>query len=69
MIVVNMQNKLKCDFPGCKQLAITAICDENDRHKRLNLCDCCITNIYECIAKTVVPKSVESPFKKQKKLR
>ena len=61
--------KTKCDFPGCKNLADDSIFDENDQAKKLNLCNCCLTKIYECVAKTVVPKGVESPFKKQKKLR
>ena len=61
--------KTKCDFVGCKGLADVSIAAENDLSKKLNLCNCCLNQIYECIAKTVVPKGIDGPFKKQKKLR
>ena len=69
MQITKILIKTKCDFPGCKNLAEVSICEENDTSKKLDLCNVCLTKIYESVAKTVVPKSVESPFKKQKKLR
>lgn len=69
MEIVKMHNKLKCDFPGCRHLSEVSICDEVDINKRLNLCEDCLTKIYESIAKTITPKSVNAPFKNQKKLR
>lgn len=69
MQITKILLKTKCDFPGCKNLADESICDEHDSSKKMDLCNSCLTKIYECVAKTIVPKGVESPFKKQKKLR
>lgn len=69
MQITKILIKTKCDFTGCKNLANISLFDENDLNKKLNLCDSCLTKIYECVAKTIVPKSLETPFKKQKKLR
>lgn len=69
MQITKILIKTKCDFAGCKNLADVSIFDENDNAKKINLCNSCLTKIYECVAKTVVPKSIESPFKKPKKLR
>lgn len=61
--------KTKCDFSGCKNLADVSIFDEMDFSRKLNLCNTCLNHIYECVAKTIIPKSIEAPFKKPKKLR
>ena len=61
--------KTKCDFTGCKNMADIRISDEMDNSKKMDLCDLCLTKIYECIAKTIVPKGLNAPFKKPKKLR
>lgn len=69
MKIVKIAYKTKCDFPGCKNFATNTICDEYDSNKKVGLCDNCLCSIYESVAKTIVPKGIESPFKKQKKLR
>ncbi|MBQ7884860.1 MAG: hypothetical protein IJ318_02040 [Clostridia bacterium] len=61
--------KTKCDFNGCKGLADVSIFDSVDTAKKINLCNSCLKQIYECVAKTVIPKGIDAPFKKQKKLR
>lgn len=69
MKIVNITYKTKCDFPGCKNLAEKVICDENDSAKKLQLCDMCLSNIYQTVAKTIIPKGINAPFKNQRKLR
>ena len=69
MQITKILIKTKCDFAGCKSMADVSIFDQNDQAKKLDLCNECLTKIYECVAKTIVPKGLESPFKKQKKLR
>lgn len=69
MEMTKINYKTKCDFPGCKFFAEHIIKDEIDVNKKLNLCESCLIKIYEVIAKTIVPKGVDSPFKKQRKLR
>lgn len=61
--------KTKCDVAGCKNLAENIFCDELDTKKKICFCDDCLNLIYSAYSKRVVPKSVESPFKIQKKLR
>ena len=69
MKIVKIAYKTKCDFPGCKNLAEKNICDEKDSAKKFQLCDECLNNIYNCVAKTIIPKGIEAPFKNQRKLR
>lgn len=61
--------RAKCDFPGCRNMAQSIISDNNDPNKKLDLCDDCLTAIYESVAKTVVPKGIDAPFKNQRRLR
>jgi len=68
MEITKIANKIKCDFPVCKNLASTCLAEPNDKNKRLNLCDECVKKIYECVARVIVPKGVEAPYKKVKKL-
>lgn len=69
MEIKKISNKLKCDFPGCKNLADISIGDQLDKNKTFNLCEDCKSKIYECIAKTIVPKGISAPFKKEVKLK
>ena len=69
MVLEEVKNKTKCDFAGCKSLAEFIISDESDNKKKMCFCDTCLNEIYETYAKFTVPKCVEAPFKKQKKLR
>ena len=45
------------------------LADENDNKKKLCFCKECLNNIYESVAKVTIPKGMEAPFKKPKKLR
>lgn len=69
MKIVKIMYKTKCDIPGCKNLASNSICDEVDSNKKLSLCDECFNSLYQAISKVVTPKSIDAPFKNQKKLR
>lgn len=69
MIVTKTTQKTKCDFSGCKNLANFTILNINDSKNKMCFCDNCLKVIYEAYAQVVIPKAVEAPFKKQKKLR
>ena len=69
MKIVKITYKTKCDFPGCRNISSCMVTDERDLGKKLNLCEQCVQDIYACIAKTVTPKSIDAPFKNQKKLK
>lgn len=60
--------RTKCDFVGCKNLATVAFFETNDTKKKICFCDKCISGIYDEYAKTVIPKSVEAPFKRRKNI-
>ena len=57
--------KTKCDFVGCKNLATIAFFEILDKRKKMSFCDECIKNIYNTYAKTIIPKSIEAPFKRK----
>ena len=69
MLYTNITQKTKCDFSGCKNLASVMISHNSDLKKRMCFCDECIDSLYKACAKTITPKAIEAPFKKQKKLR
>ena len=58
--------KTKCDFTGCRNIASISFCDTDDKKKKINLCDECVRSIYCTYAKSIVPKSIEAPFKTRK---
>ncbi|MBO7526953.1 MAG: hypothetical protein J6T74_03540 [Clostridia bacterium] len=58
--------KTKCDFVGCKNLAKVAFIYPLDKKKKMNFCEECIKEIYECYAKTITPKALQTPFKNKK---
>lgn len=60
--------KTKCDFCGCKNLAMYSIAAVDDAKKRMNFCENCLNEIYQTYAKSIIPKAVEAPFKKKKKI-
>ena len=69
MEITNVTYKTKCDFSGCKNLAEIIIRDEIDSRREMAFCKSCLDGMLEMYLKTKVPKAVEAPFKKQKKLR
>jgi len=66
--MIKILYKTKCDISGCKNIADCVFADEVDCNKKISLCNDCMKKIYECIAKTITPKGVDSPFKKQRKI-
>ena len=60
--------KTKCDFCGCKNLAKYSVVISNDSKKRMNFCEECLGELYSAYARICVPKSVEAPFKKKKRI-
>lgn len=60
--------KTKCDFCGCKNLAMYTIASVEDGKKRMNFCENCLNEIYQTYAKSIIPKGIEAPFKKKKKI-
>ena len=69
MEISNITYKTKCDFTGCKNLAEIIVRDEVDSKKEMAFCKECLDNMMNTYLKTKIPKPVEAPFKKQKKLR
>ena len=59
--------KTKCDFTGCKNLANVAFFESNDNKKKMCFCENCINSIYSCYAKTIIPKGIETPYKRKGK--
>ena len=66
MELQTIEIKTKCDFVGCKNLAKVAFIYPFDKKKKMNFCEQCIKEIYECYAKTTTPKAIEAPFKHKK---
>lgn len=56
----------KCSFCGCRNLAKYSFSTKGFLRKDLVFCEDCMKGMYECFSKTMVPKSVEAPFKKKK---
>ena len=69
MEIAKLSQKTKCDFAGCKNMADVMFLSKNDSRKKMSFCEECLKTMYEVYAKSVTPKAVEAPFKKQKKLR
>lgn len=69
MIVEEVTHKTKCDFCGCKNLADMQIKSLTDNKKRMALCKECLQSIAQVYLKHTTPKSIDAPYKKQKKLR
>ena len=69
MIITKLTQKIKCDYAGCKNMAEIMILSETDAKKKMCFCQDCLKSMYDAYAKSVTPKAVEAPFKKQKKLR
>ena len=69
MTIAETNLKTKCDFYGCKNLAEIIISSEFDSKRKICFCKDCLNGIYQIYAKSIIPKSIDAPFKKQKKLR
>ena len=69
MNVLKLLHKSKCDFFGCKNMAEIEIKDDLDSKKKMVFCLECLDKIGNVFLKNKTPKALESPFKKQKKIR
>ncbi len=69
MIIKNVVRKVRCDMPNCKNIADFKVEKSGFfRSVGLNLCNCCINELYSEIGKIVVPKSPENIFNKKIKV-
>lgn len=64
MEIVNNSVKLKCDIPGCKNMAnYSLICTDNKKHN-LNFCASCVENMNKQFCKILTPKSIKNIYQK-----
>lgn len=69
MQIFECKHKTKCDFAGCKNIADFSLVKGGLLRRDICLCKECLNEIYEIVAKTKVPKAIESPFKLNKRLK
>ena len=50
-MTVKKINNIVCDLDGCKNIATKQILFNENSKVGLNLCDCCIKNLYDLMAK------------------
>lgn len=68
MEVIECKNNVRCELGACKNRATRAIkFDRVGIRSRIFACDKCLNELYTAIGETVVPKSVETARKKQRK--
>ena len=61
--------KTKCDFVGCNNIATYSLSTKGILKRELCFCEECLTQMYEAIGKTIIPKGTNSPFKQKDRLR
>lgn len=61
-------NKIKCDMPGCKNIATYILQNQSEKKSSFGLCAECAKQMYEVLANTFVPKNIPAPFKNPKKI-
>ena len=69
MEIYDCKHKVKCDFSGCRNIASFSLVKSGLIKHDICLCKDCLDEIYNCVAKRKVPKSIESPFKLNKRLK
>lgn len=69
MIIKDIERKIRCDMPNCKNLADVKIEKSGFfRAVGLNICKDCMKDMYECLASRIVPKSPENMLNKKIKI-
>lgn len=68
MQINNCQIKTKCDVFGCKNMAQYSLNNKNEKKSCLNICESCANSLYNAIGTIVVPQSIPSPYKTQRKI-
>lgn len=61
------KREMCCDFEGCKNLAKYAFSTKGFIRKDVVFCEDCMKKMFDCFAKSFVPKAIDAPFKKKKK--
>lgn len=69
MELVKCVHKVKCDFDGCSNLAEYSFSVKGIFRHELCFCSKCMQDMASCIAKLNTPKSIESKFKLNKRLK
>lgn len=65
MEVVKCEEKFKCDFYGCKNLAEYSFKTQKFMAGKMHFCKTCINELYASLGKIVVPKQPQTPFKEK----
>ena len=63
-MTVKKIDNIVCDLDGCKNLATKQILFSESSSVGLNLCDCCIKNLYDLMAKQTHKKGGAKSEKK-----
>lgn len=70
MNIQKCNHATRCDIYGCKNLAGFSVGkDEYCGSKQIHLCSLCMKDLYESIGKILVPKPIENPLKKPRKIK
>ena len=64
MEINTITNKIKCELPGCKNLAEHSVsCTDNCKHN-FNLCKECLTELHKQFSRVLTPKSIKNVYQK-----
>lgn len=56
--------KIKCEMPGCKNLADYSVVTTNSSRDNLNFCESCMKDMYKQFSKIFTPKSIKNVYQK-----
>lgn len=70
MIIKELNRKIRCEMPNCKNLATKKI-EKSGFFSNVGLCLCneCINDLYKCLSTEIVPKSPENMLNKKIRLK
>ena len=64
MEIKELTAKIKCDLPGCKNIAnYSVVTTDNSKHN-LNICNLCLNELHSVISKQITPKSLKNIYQK-----
>ena len=67
MIISKLTTTVRCDMGGCDEIATHSFSKGGDLRTQLNLCEHCLREMYESIAKLIVPKGINNMLSKKRK--
>ena len=67
MITTKLNTTVRCDMGGCDDIATYSFSKGGDIRTQLNICECCLKEMYESIGKLIVPKGINNMLSKNKK--